>query len=116
LFPPNFERLAFYTNWRIPPAIESVQTDGGAFNVSEGNHSLNLVAAYGLRSRINPFVTVSGDYRDIDIVSGFNPTGSDKKAWIKIGFDNFDLLTPTNSFNRLAGVNNPKAIVSLCTQ
>src|ERR1700722_14452681 len=58
----------------IPEVLESVQIDGGAFNVREGNHSVNLAATYGLRSRLDPFVTVTGDYRDIDVVAGLSPT------------------------------------------
>ncbi len=57
----------------IPEILESVQVDGGAFNVREGNHSVNLAATYALRSRLDPFITVTGDYRDIDIVGGFSP-------------------------------------------
>jgi hypothetical protein len=58
----------------IPEVLESVQIDGGAFNVREGNHSVNLAATYGLRSRLDPFLTVTGDYRDIDVVAGLSPT------------------------------------------
>jgi len=58
----------------IPEVLESVQVDGGAFNVREGNHSVNLAATYGLRSRLDPFITVTGDYRDIDVVAGFSPS------------------------------------------
>jgi hypothetical protein len=58
----------------IPEVLESVQIDGGAFNVREGNHSVNLAATYGLRSRLDPFITVTGDYRDIDVVAGLSPT------------------------------------------
>ena len=58
----------------IPEVLESVQVDGGAFNVREGNHSVNLAATYGLRSRLDPFITVTGDYRDIDVVAGLSPT------------------------------------------
>src|SRR5579862_2835696 len=58
----------------IPEILESVQIDGGAFNVREGNHSVNLAATYALRSRLDPFVTVTGDYRDIDAVVGVSPT------------------------------------------
>ena len=37
----------------IPDVIESVQVDGGAFNVREGNHAVNLAATcYGLRSSL----------------------------------------------------------------
>ena len=57
----------------VPQVFESVQVDGGAFNVREGNHSVNLAATYGLRSRLIPFVTVTGDYRDADLAAGFSP-------------------------------------------
>lgn len=68
----------------IPQVISSVQVDGGAFNVMEGNHALNLGAAYGLRSKIEPFLAVTGDYRDIDVVGGFSPAGSDARSWIML--------------------------------
>ena len=58
----------------IPEILESVQIDGGAFNVREGNHSVNLAATYGLRSHLDPFITLTGDYRDIDGVAGLSPT------------------------------------------
>ena len=58
----------------IPEIIESVQIDGGAFNVREGNHSVNLAATYGLRSHLDPFITITGDYRDIDVVAGWSPS------------------------------------------
>lgn len=61
-------------NSLIPEVLESVQVDGGAFNVRQGNHSLNLAATYGLRSHLDPFLTLTGDYRDIDVVTGFSPT------------------------------------------
>src|SRR5208337_1747393 len=52
-------------NILVPQVIESVQVDGGAFNVREGNHSQNLSATYGLRSLLDPSVTLTGDYRDL---------------------------------------------------
>lgn len=58
----------------IPEILESVEVDGGAFNVREGNHAVNLAATYELRSHLDPFITVTGDYRDIDLVTGFSPT------------------------------------------
>jgi Carboxypeptidase regulatory-like domain len=58
----------------IPEVLQSVQIDGGAFNVREGNHSVNLAATYGLRSHLEPFLTVTGDHRDIDVIAGFSPT------------------------------------------
>ena len=60
-------------NILIPEMIESVRVDGGAFNVREGNHSQNLSATYGLRSHFDPFFTLTGDYRDLDLVAGFSP-------------------------------------------
>ncbi len=58
----------------IPEILESVQVDGGAFNVREGNHSVNLAATYGLRSHLDPFVTITADYRDLDLVAGWSPS------------------------------------------
>ena len=58
----------------VPEVLESVQVDGGSFNVREGNHSVDLAATYGFRSRLDPFITLTGDYRDIDVVAGFSPT------------------------------------------
>ena len=48
-------------NIYVASAIESVEVDGGAFNVREGNHALNLAAIYGLRSHLAPFFTMTGD-------------------------------------------------------
>jgi hypothetical protein len=58
----------------IPEILESVQVDGGAFNVREGNHSVNLAASYSLRSHLDPFITITGDYRDLDVVAGWSPS------------------------------------------
>jgi len=60
-------------NILIPQVLESVRVDGGAFNVEEGNHSVNLAATYGLRSRLDPFITLTTDYRDIDLAAGLSP-------------------------------------------
>jgi hypothetical protein len=65
----------------IPEILESVQIDGGAFNVREGNHSVNLAATYGLRSRVDPFLAVTGDYRDIDVAAGVSPTSD---SWLAL--------------------------------
>jgi Carboxypeptidase regulatory-like domain len=66
-------------NILVPQAIESIQVDGGAFNVREGNHSQNLSATYGLRSLFYPFFALTGDYRDLDLVAGWSP---DVASWI----------------------------------
>ena len=57
----------------IPEILESVQVDGGAFDVREGNHSVNLAATYGLRSRLDPFLTLTGDYQGPRSGSGIQP-------------------------------------------
>src|SRR5208282_3722169 len=68
-------------NILIPQVIESVQVDGGAFNVREGNHSQNLSATYALRPQFDPFFTLTGDYRDLDLVAGWSP---DEHSWILV--------------------------------
>jgi hypothetical protein len=74
-------------NILIPDILESVQIDGGAFNVREGNHALNLAATYGLRSRLDPFVTLTGDYRDISMVTGLSP-GPESLVALSAAFGN----------------------------
>ena len=71
-------------NIMIPAILEAVQTDGGAFNVREGNHAENLSAIYELHSRLEPFVTVTGDYRDIDLMAGWSPGKPETDAWLSI--------------------------------
>lgn len=71
-------------NIMIPPTIEAVETDGGAFNVREGNHSVNLAADYRFRSWMDPFVTLTGDYRDVDLTAGWAPSNSETRAWIAV--------------------------------
>ncbi|HEY3937397.1 MAG TPA: TonB-dependent receptor [Bryobacteraceae bacterium] len=71
-------------NIMIPGILEGVQTDGGAFNVREGNHSEDLSATYELRSRLEPFVRITGDYRDLDLTAGWSPDAPNVKSWIAI--------------------------------
>jgi hypothetical protein len=66
-------------NIYIADVIESVQVDGGAFNVRDGNHALNLAAIYGLRSHLDPFFTLTGDYRDITATAGMSPSAN---SWL----------------------------------
>ena len=63
----------------VPQIIESVQIDGGAFNVREGNHSVDLAATYGLRSHLDPFLTLTADGRDVDLTTGLS-TGP--QSWL----------------------------------
>jgi hypothetical protein len=74
----------------IPIAIESVQTDGAAFNVREGNNSVNEAIVFGLRDRIDPLIRVTADYRDVNVVTGWSPTNPANKAWVglEVSFGN----------------------------
>jgi len=69
-------------NFLIPPIIEAVTVDGGAFNVREGNNSVDLAAAYVPRQRVNSFLQLTGDYRDADLMAGWNSAHPQTNAWI----------------------------------
>jgi hypothetical protein len=71
-------------NLLIPAALGSVETDGGAFNVLEGNHALNLAATYSLRPQLRRFATFTGDYRDLDLVTGIAPAKAATNEWIAL--------------------------------
>ena len=53
-------------NVLIPPTIEAVTVDGGAFNVREGNNAVDLAASYLPWPRLGSFFQLTGDYRDGD--------------------------------------------------
>ena len=69
-------------NIYVSGALTGVTTDGGAFNVLEGNHALNLAATYMPRQQITNFVTITGDDRDIDMTAGFAPKNPAKREWV----------------------------------
>jgi hypothetical protein len=71
-------------NIYVSGALGNVITDGGAFNVLEGNHALNLAATYGLRPQLSRFLTFTGDYRDADLTAGFAPENPAKKEWLAV--------------------------------
>ena len=68
-------------NIMIAQAIEAVQVDGGAYDVREGNHALNLAATYELRSQLAPFFTLTGDSRDLTATAGMSLS---KDSWAAI--------------------------------
>lgn len=61
----------------IPSIIEAVETDGGAFNVREGNHSVDLAETYLLRPAMQPFMGLTFDAHDADLTAGWN--------WLSVG-------------------------------
>jgi hypothetical protein len=71
-------------NIYVSGALAGVSTDGGAFNVLEGNHALNLAATYLPRPQMTNFVTLTGDYRDLDMTAGFAPKNQEKQEWVAL--------------------------------
>ncbi|MFZ0737895.1 MAG: TonB-dependent receptor [Candidatus Acidiferrales bacterium] len=71
-------------NFLIAPIIEAVAVDGGAFNVREGNHSIDLAATYVPRERLDNFVELTGDYRDIDLVTGWSPRNPETNGFVAV--------------------------------
>lgn len=71
-------------NILIPQVISGVDVDGGAFNVLEGNHALNLGARYRLHPQIDRFVEVTADYRDLDVVAAVAPVNPTAHTWLAV--------------------------------
>ena len=71
-------------NIYVSGALGSVTTDGGAFNVLEGNHAVNLAATYGLRPQLTPLLTLTGDYRDADLTAGIAPKDPANREWVAV--------------------------------
>ena len=83
-------------NSLIPPTIEAVAVDGGAFNVREGNNSVDLAASYVPQWRAPSFVQLTGDYRDFDLMAGWNAKNPETNAWLaaELSFGNGFLERP----------------------
>jgi hypothetical protein len=71
-------------NIYVSGALGSVGTDGGAYNVLEGNHALNMAATYSLRPRLERFLTLTGDDRDADLTAGYGPSDPAKREWVAV--------------------------------
>jgi hypothetical protein len=87
LFPNNLPANAHGNGYAdpnvlIPNSIASVESDGGAFNVREGNHSVNLGVTYGVTERIPPLLELTADQHDGDLVAAWSPAQSN--AWIAL--------------------------------
>lgn len=91
LFPNNLPANAHGNgyadpNTLIPIAIESVETNGGAFNVRQGNNAVNSAMIFGLRERLDPLVRLTADYRNLNLVSGWSPKNPETKGWVGVEF------------------------------
>jgi hypothetical protein len=87
LFPNNLPSNAHGNGYSDPNSLISqgigaVQVDGGAFNVREGNHAVNLAAAYVPRDRVDPFLQLTGDDRDLNLVAGWSPSNLTTHGWV----------------------------------
>ena len=83
-------------NFLIPPTIEAVTVNGGAFNVRQGNNSVDLAATYVPRQRLFSFMQLTGDYRDVDLMGGWGPRNPQTNGWIglEVSFGNGFLARP----------------------
>jgi hypothetical protein len=95
LFPNNLPANAHGNGYSdpnvlIPPIIEAVTIDGGAFNVREGNNAVDLAANYIPRSHLISFVQLTGDYRDGDLMAGWSSPKPQVNEWIamEVSFGN----------------------------
>ena len=87
LFPNNLPANAHGNgyadpNFLIPPVIEGVTLDGGAFNVRDGNNSVDVAATYVPRPRFHDFVQLTGDTRDVDLMAGWSAANPQTIAWL----------------------------------
>jgi hypothetical protein len=93
LFPNNLPANAHGNgyadpNFLIPPTVEQVAVDGGAFNVLQGNNAVDLSADYVPRRRVTSFVQLTGDYRDADVVAGWGSDHADEWIAMEASFGN----------------------------
>ncbi len=89
LFPNNLPANAHGNGYSdpnalIPPTIEAVSLNGGAFNVRQGNNSVDLAAAYVPRNRVDSFVQLTGDAHDGDFMAAWSPPNPLTDAWVGI--------------------------------
>jgi hypothetical protein len=77
-------------NFLIPAIVDAVTVDGGAFNVRQGNNSVDLATAYVPRQRAPGFLQLTGDYRDADIMAGWTAKNPQTNAWLaaEVSFGN----------------------------
>jgi hypothetical protein len=89
LFPNNLPANAHGNgyadpNGLIPPTIEAVGVNGGAFNVRQGNNSVDLAAAYVPRHRVDSFLQATGDAHNGDFMAAWSPANPQTDAWLGV--------------------------------
>ena len=101
LFPNNLPANAHGNGYSDPNSlitagIGAVHVDGGAFNVREGNHAVNLAAAYVPRDRVEPFLQLTADNHDVDLAAGWSPPNRATRGWVGLeaGLGNGYLARP----------------------
>src|SRR5271166_3157434 len=89
LFPNNLPANAHGNGYAdpnalIPPTIEAVSVNGGAFNVRQGNNSVDLAAAYIPRHRVDSFIQLTGDAHDGDFMAAWSPPALQTDGWVGV--------------------------------
>lgn len=87
LFPNNLPANAHGNGYAdpnplIPTTIEGVTVNGGAFDVRQGNNSVDLAAIYVPTQRLSSLVQLTGDYRDADFMVGWSSRNPQVDEWI----------------------------------
>ena len=87
LFPNNLPDNAHGNGYADPNILVSngigwVESDGGAFDVREGNHAVDLAVTYGFRDRLVPSIQFSGDRRDADLITGWSARNPSTLGWV----------------------------------
>lgn len=89
LFPNNLPANAHGNGYADPNVLISngigfFESNGGAFNVREGNNAISAAVDYGQRSRLPTFTQLTADYRDIDFVAGWSPQDPRTDGWLAL--------------------------------
>ena len=89
LFPNNLPANAHGNGYAdpnviMPIAIETAETDGGSFNVREGNNSVNAAIVFGLRDRLQSMARLTLDYRDLNFAGAWSPENPANKSWMGV--------------------------------
>src|SRR2546430_1492727 len=66
----------------IPISPETVETDGGAFNVREANNSVNTAIVFGLRDRLQSSALLTADSHYLNLVGAWSPENPTNRTWV----------------------------------